>query len=178
MLRSRLPRLAFLTVVGPGLISGFADNDAGGITTCSVVGTQFGYDLMCRALCRCGRAHQSVQSAGTRDRWARRVLVGQPVSPAPHSVLSAGARSSSSAQSGLQLAAISSLRAAPSACSCGDIRLHGGLGQGDPARLFEGDGWPNRSELATLALIAWFARSSSGGRLNCSRCPPGPAGCG
>jgi Mn2+/Fe2+ NRAMP family transporter len=42
----RLPRLAFLAALGPGLISGFADNDAGGITTYSVVGAQFGYDLM------------------------------------------------------------------------------------------------------------------------------------
>lgn len=42
----RLPRLAILAVIGPGLISGFADNDAGGITTYSVVGAQFGYDLM------------------------------------------------------------------------------------------------------------------------------------
>ena len=42
----RLPRLALFAVVGPGLISGFADNDAGGITTYSVVGAQFGYDLM------------------------------------------------------------------------------------------------------------------------------------
>ena len=46
LVRSRLPRLAFLTALGPGLISGFADNDAGGITTYSVVGAQFGYDLM------------------------------------------------------------------------------------------------------------------------------------
>ncbi len=45
-LRLRLPRLAFLAVLGPGLISGFADNDAGGITTYSIVGAQFGYDLM------------------------------------------------------------------------------------------------------------------------------------
>src|SRR5207302_10045743 len=44
--RSRLPRMAFLAALGPGLISGFADNDAGGITTYSVVGAQFGYDLM------------------------------------------------------------------------------------------------------------------------------------
>src|SRR2546423_15355901 len=50
LLRSRLPRLAFLTALGPGLISGFADNDAGGITTYSVVGAQFGYDLMWVAL--------------------------------------------------------------------------------------------------------------------------------
>jgi NRAMP (natural resistance-associated macrophage protein)-like metal ion transporter len=42
----RLPRLALFAVIGPGLISGFADNDAGGITTYSVVGAQFGYDLM------------------------------------------------------------------------------------------------------------------------------------
>src|SRR5438128_4204620 len=46
LLRSRLPRMAFLAALGPGLISGFADNDAGGITTYSVVGAQFGYDLM------------------------------------------------------------------------------------------------------------------------------------
>jgi NRAMP (natural resistance-associated macrophage protein)-like metal ion transporter len=39
-------RLAFLAVLGPGLISGFADNDAGGITTYSLAGAQFGYDLM------------------------------------------------------------------------------------------------------------------------------------
>jgi Mn2+/Fe2+ NRAMP family transporter len=39
-------RLAFLSVVGPGLVSGFADNDAGGITTYSIAGAQFGYDLM------------------------------------------------------------------------------------------------------------------------------------
>jgi Mn2+/Fe2+ NRAMP family transporter len=42
----RLPRIAFLAALGPGLVSGFADNDAGGITTYSVVGAQFGYDLM------------------------------------------------------------------------------------------------------------------------------------
>lgn len=38
--------LALVTVAGPGLVSGFADNDAGGITTYSVVGAQFGYDLL------------------------------------------------------------------------------------------------------------------------------------
>ena len=37
---------ALLAVLGPGLVSGFADNDAGGITTYSVVGAQFGYDLL------------------------------------------------------------------------------------------------------------------------------------
>jgi NRAMP (natural resistance-associated macrophage protein)-like metal ion transporter len=35
-----------LAVLGPGLVSGFADNDAGGITTYSLVGTQFGYVLL------------------------------------------------------------------------------------------------------------------------------------
>jgi len=44
--RLRASLLALLTVAGPGLVSGFADNDAGGITTYSVVGAQFGYDLM------------------------------------------------------------------------------------------------------------------------------------
>ena len=44
--RARLARLTFLAALGPGLISGFADNDAGGITTYSVVGAQFGYQLM------------------------------------------------------------------------------------------------------------------------------------
>ena len=38
--------IALLAVVGPGLVSGFADNDAGGITTYSIVGAQFGYDLL------------------------------------------------------------------------------------------------------------------------------------
>jgi len=42
----RLPKLAFLAVLGPGLVSGFADNDAGGITTYSVAGAQFGYALL------------------------------------------------------------------------------------------------------------------------------------
>jgi NRAMP (natural resistance-associated macrophage protein)-like metal ion transporter len=44
--RVRVPKLAFLAVLGPGLVSGFADNDAGGITTYSVVGAQFGYALL------------------------------------------------------------------------------------------------------------------------------------
>ncbi len=37
---------ALLAVVGPGLVSGFADNDAGGIITYSQAGVQFGYDLL------------------------------------------------------------------------------------------------------------------------------------
>jgi Mn2+/Fe2+ NRAMP family transporter len=38
--------VAVLAVLGPGLVSGFADNDAGGITTYSLVGSQFGYALL------------------------------------------------------------------------------------------------------------------------------------
>jgi Mn2+/Fe2+ NRAMP family transporter len=35
-----------LGVLGPGLVSGFADNDAGGITTYSLAGANFGYTLL------------------------------------------------------------------------------------------------------------------------------------
>ena len=42
----RLRRLAILAIIGPGLVSGFADNDAGGITTYSLAGAQFGYTLL------------------------------------------------------------------------------------------------------------------------------------
>lgn len=38
--------LVFLAVVGPGLITASVDNDAGGIATYSVVGAQFGYQLL------------------------------------------------------------------------------------------------------------------------------------
>jgi NRAMP (natural resistance-associated macrophage protein)-like metal ion transporter len=44
--RLRITLLGLLAVLGPGVVSGFADNDAGGITTYSVVGAQFGYDLL------------------------------------------------------------------------------------------------------------------------------------
>ena len=37
---------AVLAVLGPGIVSGFADNDAGGITTYSLGGAKFGYDLL------------------------------------------------------------------------------------------------------------------------------------
>ncbi|HEX8939672.1 MAG TPA: Nramp family divalent metal transporter [Candidatus Limnocylindrales bacterium] len=37
---------AVLAILGPGLVSGFADNDAGGITTYSLAGARFGYDLL------------------------------------------------------------------------------------------------------------------------------------
>ena len=38
--------LFFLTIVGPGIITGSVDNDAGGITTYSVAGAQYGYKLL------------------------------------------------------------------------------------------------------------------------------------
>jgi NRAMP (natural resistance-associated macrophage protein)-like metal ion transporter len=45
--RSRWRRLAlFLAVVGPGLITASVDNDAGGITTYSLAGSQFGEKLL------------------------------------------------------------------------------------------------------------------------------------
>jgi NRAMP (natural resistance-associated macrophage protein)-like metal ion transporter len=43
---ARVSRLGLLAVIGPGLVSGFADNDAGGITTYSISGAQFGYALL------------------------------------------------------------------------------------------------------------------------------------
>ena len=43
---NRIRLAAVLGVLGPGLVSGFADNDAGGITTYSLAGAQFGYDLL------------------------------------------------------------------------------------------------------------------------------------
>jgi len=36
----------FLAIVGPGIITGSVDNDAGGITTYSVAGAEFGYQLL------------------------------------------------------------------------------------------------------------------------------------
>jgi len=48
--RRRLGRrarfLAPIAVLGPGIVSGFADNDAGGITTYSLAGARFGYELL------------------------------------------------------------------------------------------------------------------------------------
>jgi NRAMP (natural resistance-associated macrophage protein)-like metal ion transporter len=43
---NRVRFAAILGVLGPGLVSGFADNDAGGISTYSVAGAKFGYDLL------------------------------------------------------------------------------------------------------------------------------------
>ncbi len=42
----RVRMLAVLGVLGPGLVSGFADNDAGGITTYSLAGAKWGYSLL------------------------------------------------------------------------------------------------------------------------------------
>jgi NRAMP (natural resistance-associated macrophage protein)-like metal ion transporter len=42
----RVRLIATLAVLGPGLVSGFADNDAGGITTYSLAGANFGYTLL------------------------------------------------------------------------------------------------------------------------------------
>ena len=42
----RVRLIAILGVLGPGLVSGFADNDAGGITTYSLAGAQWGYTLL------------------------------------------------------------------------------------------------------------------------------------
>jgi Mn2+/Fe2+ NRAMP family transporter len=44
--RGRRGRLAFLAVMGPGLIAGIAGNDAGGITTYSVLGAETGLRLL------------------------------------------------------------------------------------------------------------------------------------
>lgn len=41
--RNRYRFLLLVTVVGPGLITAFADNDAGGIATYSVSAAKFGY---------------------------------------------------------------------------------------------------------------------------------------
>ena len=42
----RVRLLATLAILGPGLVSGFADNDAGGITTYTLAGAKFGYALL------------------------------------------------------------------------------------------------------------------------------------
>lgn len=36
----------FMAIMGPGMITAFIDNDAGGIATCSVVGSHFGYTML------------------------------------------------------------------------------------------------------------------------------------
>ena len=43
---SRGRALAFLAVMGPGLITGFAGNDAGGVTTYTSVGAHYGFSML------------------------------------------------------------------------------------------------------------------------------------
>src|SRR5674476_1506561 len=38
--------IIFLSIMGPGIITASVDNDAGGITTYSLAGSQFGYVLL------------------------------------------------------------------------------------------------------------------------------------
>jgi Mn2+/Fe2+ NRAMP family transporter len=38
--------VAFLAVLGPGLLAGLSDDDPAGITTYSVLGAEFGYRLL------------------------------------------------------------------------------------------------------------------------------------
>jgi Mn2+/Fe2+ NRAMP family transporter len=38
--------LIFLAILGPGIITGSVDNDAGGITTYAVAGAKYGYHLL------------------------------------------------------------------------------------------------------------------------------------
>lgn len=40
------PLLIFFSIIGPGIITAMVDNDAGGITTYSVAGAQFGYTML------------------------------------------------------------------------------------------------------------------------------------
>ncbi|MGH2772805.1 MAG: Nramp family divalent metal transporter [Actinomycetota bacterium] len=42
----RIPIFAYLAVMGPGLITAAANNDAGGITTYSTAGARWGYDML------------------------------------------------------------------------------------------------------------------------------------
>lgn len=41
-----LSMIMFISIMGPGIITANVDNDAGGITTYSLAGSQFGYDLV------------------------------------------------------------------------------------------------------------------------------------
>jgi Mn2+/Fe2+ NRAMP family transporter len=61
---SRRTRI-YLLALGPGLVTAFADNDAGGITTYSIAGAQFGYGLLW-ALLVTAIALTVTQEAGAR----------------------------------------------------------------------------------------------------------------
>ncbi len=45
-MRARSGRLALLAVLGPGLLAGLSDDDPAGITTYSILGADFGYELL------------------------------------------------------------------------------------------------------------------------------------
>lgn len=42
----RIKFLILIAVMGPGLITAFADNDAGGVATYSVAASKFGYSML------------------------------------------------------------------------------------------------------------------------------------
>jgi Mn2+/Fe2+ NRAMP family transporter len=44
--RGRAPLAALLAVVGPGILAGLSDDDPAGVTTYSILGTDFGYQLL------------------------------------------------------------------------------------------------------------------------------------
>ena len=44
--RGRAPLAALLAVVGPGVLAGLSDDDPAGVTTYSILGTDFGYQLL------------------------------------------------------------------------------------------------------------------------------------
>jgi Mn2+/Fe2+ NRAMP family transporter len=46
MPRPRVPIFAYLAVMGPGIITAAANNDAGGITTYSLAGARYGYQML------------------------------------------------------------------------------------------------------------------------------------
>ena len=60
---SRKNILLFFALLGPGIITANVDNDAGGITTYTLAGAQFGYSLLWMliptavSLVEIGRAH-------------------------------------------------------------------------------------------------------------------------
>src|SRR5215208_4039856 len=45
-LRGRAPLVALLAVVGPGVLAGMSDDDPAGVTTYSILGTDYGYQLL------------------------------------------------------------------------------------------------------------------------------------
>ena len=75
--------LAFLAVMGPGLIAGIAGNDAGGITTYSVMGA----DDRADACCGCSRSRSSILAIVQEMAARLGVVTGPgPVRPDPRPV--------------------------------------------------------------------------------------------